>query len=217
MDRVKSCLLYNIGLIVSSDSLKNPVILNFIKEFSTIKGTSTILNSSVKTSSENAAFINAAMNTSRGQNDTHTSAGSHLGCIVVALALAEELDSKDEEVIAAILAGYEIIARIGANASSLVSEKGFRPTPIFALYGAVATASKLYELDRNTIAHAFSIATNMSAGLLQTWQDGSMEWQWQIAFAAKNGILAAKLAKYGVIGAKHAFEGENGFFRLTPG
>jgi 2-methylcitrate dehydratase PrpD len=63
---------------------------------------------------------------------------------------------------------------------------------------------------------ALAIAANLAGGSTQGIFEGSMEPYFQAAFAARNGILAARLAMAGAATAGEALEGEFGFF-LTYG
>ena len=43
--------------------------------------------------------------------------------------------------------------------------------------------------------------------------DGTDEWRYQVGVVARNGLVAAELARAGSVSAPHAFEGKSGFAR----
>ncbi|HST38520.1 MAG TPA: hypothetical protein VLK58_03385, partial [Conexibacter sp.] len=59
--------------------------------------------------------------------------------------------------------------------------------------------------------------SSSSGGLNQTWLDGSAEYRIQLGCAARDGLLAARLAAAGQRGARRWYEGEAGFARAFGG
>ena len=178
-----------------------------------------LLCSGVRVPVEHAAFANAVLVHARAQDDTHFSAKSHAGAVVIsaALAMAQRLGSSGSTVIPAIVAGYETAATVGEIVAASATERGFRASSVFGPLGAAATTAVLLGLDAEQTAHAISIAMSFSCGLNQTWIDGSTEWRWEVGIASRNGVLAAELAARGAHGATYAFEGAAGFARAFGG
>jgi 2-methylcitrate dehydratase PrpD len=54
---------------------------------------------------------------------------------------------------------------------------------------------------------------SFSGGVLQSFADGTDEWRYQVGVVARNGLVAAELARAGSVSAPHAFEGKSGFAR----
>jgi len=77
------------------------------------------------------AFANGVMFHSRGQEDTHGT--MHIGTTVIptALAVAEWKKSSGKDLLAAIIAGYEVAAAIGKELTPLTTPRGFRASPIY--------------------------------------------------------------------------------------
>jgi 2-methylcitrate dehydratase PrpD len=84
---------------------------------------------------------------------------------------------------------------------------------VFGTIGAAAAGASLRGLDAEGAANAIAIASSFSAGLNQTWIDGSSEYRFELGMAARNGILASQLAAAGYRGAEHWYEGDAGFAR----
>ena len=97
-----------------------------------------------------AALVNAAAAHGMELDDTHDESLSHPGAPVIATALAvgTATGATGEAVIAAIVAGYEVMARAGMAAGAAdIIEHGFHPTALFGGFGAATAAAKLYGLD----------------------------------------------------------------------
>jgi len=166
-----------------------------------------------KTSSAHAAFANAALLSGRVQGDSHPC--GHLGGVVLpaALAVAERSNASGEELLSAIIAGYEVALRIGRDHAADLSARGFRTTPCYGVLAAAVTAGRLMRFDGEGIANAIRLAVNFSGGLREYVDAGTGESPFQAAFAAKNGIHAAALVRCGTTAAPSALDGTAGFYR----
>ena len=112
-------------------------------------------------SSQYAALVNGTSSHSIEMDDVTTTSSLHPGVAAfpAALALAEELDASPRDVIAAVVAGYEVIMRVGdAINGSEAYKVGFHPTAVAGVFGAAAIGASLLRLDREHAAHALGIA-----------------------------------------------------------
>jgi 2-methylcitrate dehydratase PrpD len=182
-------------------------------------GRASVWLSGKTSSAANAAALNAALTTARGQNDTLQCIGGHLGCIVwpVALSLAQECDARASDVLAAAAAGFEVPAWLAGDAAPAAMRRGFRCTSLFGVFGAAATAARLLRLDAERTAHALGLAAQTAAGLTECYAQGSGEWIWQVASAARCGVQSALLAQQGYEAARRTLEGSQGFYRAYMG
>ncbi len=73
-------------------------------------------------------------------DDTHSDSVSHVSVVVcpAALATAEAQGSSGAELLAAIVAGNEVVTRVGTAASGLFHARGFHPTAICGIFGGTA-------------------------------------------------------------------------------
>ena len=168
---------------------------------------------------ERAVVTNSLAMGARAQHDEHPASISHLGSTILPplLAAAEQIAADGSTVLVAMVAGYEVGARIGAASVRRTSERGFRPTGLYGPFAGAAAVAKVRGLDAAGITTALAFAANASAGLTQTWLAGTDEWRYQTAFAARNGYVAAELAAEGLRGAPDSLEGANGFARAFAG
>lgn len=163
-----------------------------------------------------AALYNGALAHGNDYDDTHSESIIHIGGVVVptALAVAEKLGCSGRQLLTAVVAGYEVAARIGAAASKGLHAQGFHPTGVCGTFAAAATAGKLMGLDGDQLANAFGIAGSQAAGSLEFLTDGAWTKRMHPGWAAHAGIVAAGLARRGFKGPAFEFEGRYGLYAL---
>lgn len=175
----------------------------------------TLIGDATLVSAPAAALANGALVHGLDFDDTHQEALVHATAVVlpVALAVGEERDASGAEVLAAAIAGYELIARLGAAIAHGFHRRGFHATSVCGVFAAALIASKLYGLDRETTVNALGIAGSQASGSLEFLNTGSATKQIHPGWAAHAGILAARLAAAGATGPATILEGAHGLFR----
>lgn len=142
-------------------------------------------------------------------------AGVHPGAIVVpaALAAAQEVGASGRELLQAIIAGVEVVMRVGASTHHSAEPRGFHAPGLTGPFGAAAAAGRIYGLDGERMNAAFGIAASTAGGLMQFSAEGAgaMVKRLHIGRAAQSGIQAARLAALGLDGPRQALEGKKGF------
>jgi 2-methylcitrate dehydratase PrpD len=167
----------------------------------------------------NAAFANAMLCHGLDFDDTHSDSVSHVSTVVTpaALAAGEALGSSGADVLAAIVAGNEVVCRVGMAASGAFHRRGFHPTAICGVFGAVAAVARLEGLDEATTASALGIAGSFAGGLFAYLADGTPTKPMHPAWAAHGAHLAARLARHGASGPPSVFEGRFGLYHAFLG
>lgn len=163
-----------------------------------------------------AALLNGAFGHSLDFDDTHAASSLHPSAPVVsaAFAAAQMIGARGADVVAAILAGYEVCCRLGlALDPTKHYARGFHPTATAGTFGAAAAAGRVMGLDADAIARAFGVAGSQAAGSLQFLVNGAWNKRYQVGAAAMNGLMAAILAGEGFKGASEAIEGVHGFLK----
>lgn len=166
-----------------------------------------------RTSAARAAFVNAVRAHVLIRDDMHVESVCHIGTVVLPaiLALAEREDATGGDILAAIVAGYAVMARVGA---ALAATPGFtarfRPTGVSGTAGAAAAAARLLRLDAATAASAIALAVNQAAGLNEWPHAGGEEIYLHPAHAARAGVEAVALAAAGLRGSASVIEGRAG-------
>lgn len=182
-------------------------------------GKALLIGSGGRSGANAAAMVNGTSAHGYELDDTHDKSMSHPGAVVITTALAAgaETNATGRDVIAAIVVGYEVMARVGMAANALgVVERGFHPTATFGVFGAAAAAGRLYGLDAMGIAQAWGIGLSMSSGACQFAFEpkGTMVKRMHAGIPAHNGVIAAQLARLGIAAPVQSLEGDYGFLKL---
>ncbi|MEM9360860.1 MAG: MmgE/PrpD family protein [Pseudomonadota bacterium] len=182
-------------------------------------GKAQVISSSARTIPAIAALANGAMTHSYELDDTHDESMSHPGSVVIpaAVATAMEHGSSGRELLTAIVAGYEAIARIGAAANAKdVIETGFHPTGIFCGFGGAVAAARLRGLDATQTCHAWGHLLSLASGAMQFADEpsGTAVKRMHAGYAAHNAVLAVEMAAAGIAAPERAIDGRFGFLSL---
>ncbi len=172
---------------------------------------------------EDLAMWMAAAARTLDLDDGHRYAMAHPGVVIHGTAAALAVTQKTrkisgKELITAIVKGYEAYCWQGRliNPGAYL-KRGIDATCACGAGAAAVTASSLWGLDREQTQDALSLAASVAGGLNQSAIDGSAQKYLVAGFGAKIGIAAAELAKYGLGGPAHVFEGKLGFANaFTP-
>ena len=158
-----------------------------------------------------AALANAAASHVAEQDDLHNSSVLHPATVVFppALAVAQALGSSGGELLAAVVAGYEVGVRVGEFLGRS-HYRIFHTTGTAGTLAAAAAVGRLLALDGDRMAHAFGSAGTQAAGLWEFLREAADSKQLHTAHAAAAGLTAAYLAADGFTGAHRIFEGAQG-------
>jgi 2-methylcitrate dehydratase PrpD len=182
------------------------------------KKESTILGFGERVPAHMAAFANGAMAHALDFEDAHDLALVHPNAATVpaALAMAEAVgDVNGKNFIAALAVGCDVVCRLGLALEENPGEYGWYIPPILGSFGAAAAAGKLLNLDEAGILDAFSlILCQATCSAELRYSPHSDIRSVRDAFAAKAGVLSARLAQKGVRGFERPLEGKAGLFSL---
>ena len=184
-------------------------------------GEATVIGLDERLPAPHAALANGALCHALDFDDTHAGSISHITAVVgpAALAAAEAAGARGSELVAALVAGSEVVARIGAAAAPAYMQQGFHPTSVCGIFGATAAAARLASLDAEATANALGIAGSMASGLFEYLSDGSATKPLHAGWAAQGALMAVRLAARGATGPATVLEGRFGVlpthFRLA--
>lgn len=131
----------------------------------------------------------------------------------VALAVGEVTGATGQELLAAVILGGDVAARISVS-DRFDFDKSFEVCGTSNAFGATAIAGRLMGLDHAQLRNAFGILLNLMAGTFQGIWDGAHAFKQPGAVAAYNGILACELALRGFDGVRDALESRMGYFTM---
>lgn len=174
--------------------------------------------SGYRSSMRTAALINGLASHIVEFDDIYAPGTCHPGSPVIAAALsaATGLDKSGQDLLEAVVAGYEISNRV-ARALGIAHYKNWHTTGTAGTVGATAAISRLRELDPESMAQALATSSTMAAGLQHAFRGVSEIKPLHSGHAADAGFIATALARNGVLAANDMFEGETGLGQVMSG
>src|SRR5688572_1434759 len=161
-----------------------------------------------------AARVNAVMSDAAASDDSDLRNIVHAGTTACAtsLAVAEKTGSSGQEVLAAIVLGYEVAGRINGAMIGGLQKKGHHGCVVSAFAGAVA-AGHLMKLTQPRMAQAIAIIET-SMGGLHAAANTSVAREYHAGLAAMLGVNAAQAAQLGFEAEEKILETGRGFFEV---
>jgi 2-methylcitrate dehydratase PrpD len=169
-----------------------------------------------------AALANGALaHAFEMDNLTWPSTGVHPGATLLTsgLAVAQERGIGGRALITAIVAGAEVMIRIGRATKHSNESRGFHAPGTTGPFGAAIACGKLMGFDSERMRNALGIAGSLACGLLEFARagTGAMVKRLHLGRAAESGVLAANLAGAGFTGPASVLDGEFDPHELTNG
>jgi len=200
-------------------------VLEHCHTHSTPAGPATLWGFGRASSALDAAFGNAVLTHALLHDDTDLEAG-HVACQVVPAVIAaagdcrgRSLPSDGRDLIAAVVAGYEVMWRASACGGVVKGslDRSFRGFIINGSLGAAAAAARAFRLDAHGHCAAISCAANSISGLLEPVGVASIERSVMAGNNSRAGLHAAMLARGGLKGTSTILEGPQGYFQAVGG
>jgi 2-methylcitrate dehydratase PrpD len=179
------------------------------------RGVSRILGTKERTSPELAALANGVAAHALDYDDMCFVSLAHPSCVLVpaAIAAAEIAHAPGRMLIDAYVAGFELECRLGnAMNPKHYHERGWHCTSSIGTLGAAAAAARILGLDLTATGHALGIAASAACGLKENL--GTMVKPLHAGMAARNGIMAARLAQQGFTASERALDGPQGYLAV---
>ena len=186
-------------------------LTRFLESMGPGEGPSELLIHRRRSSPLIAAMANAAASHFAEQDDVHNGSVFHPAAVVfpAALAVAQALGSSGAELLASVVAGYEVGIRVGEFLGRS-HYKVFHTTGTAGTFAAAAAVGRLLRLSPEQMQHALGSAGTQSAGLWEFLRDAADSKQLHVAHAAGAGLSAAYLAQAGFTGARRILDGPQG-------
>ena len=175
----------------------------------------TVIGGKLRASPTMAALANGTLAHALDYDDMGSFGHPSVVLLPPVLALGEKRGASGREVLNAYVIGFEVAANLSAASHYVQTERGFHSTVFFGTMGATAAAARLLKLDVEQTVMALGIAGSMPGGVVQNF--GTMVKPLHAGMAARNGVLAALLAKKGYTGTDSIFESKIGFFSTYVG
>lgn len=205
-DLAQRALLDTLGVALAGrDENASRRIIDFVRGIGASPRCS-VWGTGLSSSATEAALANGVMAHVLDYDDVGNRAQGHVSAVLypALLAAAEQSRADGATLLAAYGVGFEVWARL-ARAMPMLHLKGWHPTAVLGTLGAAAAVAHLWRLDAQQSAMALAIAASSAAGLTQNF--GTDTKSLHVGQAARQGLLAADLARHGFTGAPDVFDG----------
>ncbi|MCC6531255.1 MAG: MmgE/PrpD family protein [Burkholderiales bacterium] len=217
IEHMKLSVLDSIGVCLHGVTLPWTRHVQAMVEAEGARAQASIYGSGRKTSVANAVLVNATAGHAFELDDIHKESIIHPGSLAlpVALAFAEAQGAASgRDLLTAMIAGYEVGARVGNAATVRLLLKGFHPQGTSGVFAATAAAARMLGLDAAHTVHAFGIAGSQAGGLMAA-QEGAMVKRLHCGRAAQSGVYSVLLAQRGFTGIEDVLEAAYGGYLVT--
>lgn len=219
LDKAKLIILDTLGISLASSTMD---FGRMVIEVSRALGgppQSLIIGTPWRVAAANAVLANGTLAHGLDYDDTLEEAVVHTGCCVVttAMAVGEEMGSTGRQILDAVVAGIEVMGKLGLAVPGKFPARGFHSTGLCGTFGAAAAAGKLYGLSISQMMDSFGICGSQSSGILECLRDGTWSKRLHAGWAAHAGVISTLLAARGFRAPHSVFEGRHGFYRAFAG
>ena len=176
-----------------------------------------IVGTRLLTSPVNAALGNGMLAHADETDDSHAPSRTHPGCAVIpaALCIAESERTSGEQLIRAVVLGYDVAARVNYSVGPDALAATSRSThSLGGSFGAGAAAGALLRLDARQVRHMLSFCAQQASGVgCHVRDQDHVEKAFDFGgMPARNGVTAATMVAAGMTGVDDVFSGERNFF-----
>jgi 2-methylcitrate dehydratase PrpD len=219
--QAKRCVLETVGC--SLGGARTPPMQAAIRSVQRLAegGCATVVGRNMMAAPDRAAFLNG-ISANALDFDGGIVRQGHYGPTVIssAIAIGELVEAPGSRILSAIIAGYEVVARVGMALRATPQRRelvsGYGP---YQGFGSVAAAGHLLRLTPDQMVHAlgtYGAFAPVPSTKQCNWNNRPLSWtKDMVAWPSMSGINAALLAESGFLGPRSIFEGEKGFFRMA--
>ena len=213
-ERAAVAVCDTVGVILAGASEPAPRIVRATIT-SDSRGNCRILGTGERASAADAAFANGVAAHALDFDDMCFVSMAHPSCALVpaALATAEAAATSGRAVLDAYIVGFELECRLGLVMNPRhYHTRGWHCTSSIGTLGAAAAAARILKLTPAAAAHALGIAASLACGLKENI--GTMVKPLHAGVAARNGVMAARLAQQGLTASEIAIDGPQGYLAV---
>ena len=218
VDMTKQCVLDTLGVAIGASTLapEAGILAEYVRDLGG-RPEATLLGFGGKAPAPWAAFVNGSLGHMLDYDDLGESGHPGIVTIPVALAVAEKLGGvSGRELITAVAAGMDLMTRLtqAIDVPDWTMTEGWFATQLLGFVAGAATAGRLLGLDEEQMENALGIGFNQMSGSRQMAVGAATHMRsMQAGFSGQGAILAAELARRGIIGSKEIVEGRYGFYK----
>jgi 2-methylcitrate dehydratase PrpD len=204
----KTALLDCLGVTLAGSQEECAKICAQIARQEAGAGEATVFAQGFKSSAIQAAFANGTAAHALDYDHSFYMGQPTAGLIPAIIALGESVGVRGRDLLEAYVVGFEVTGKIVKPIPN-EARGSWHSTGVLGTLAAALACAKLLKLDFEKVQMALGMSTSMASGIVCNY--GTMTKPLHSGLAARNGVLAAKLAQSGYTANSHALEAENGF------
>ena len=217
--RCRDLLLDQLGCQLIGASMQwNQPVYRFVKDTKS-GGPARIVKYGDRVPLDDAVLVNGTFAQGCELDDYYDQGGGHPGAasVPVILALAQKQRVTGQELMTAMVAGYEVGWRVGRALLPELMRRGYHAQSAVGVFIAAAAAGKILRLAPEQMTHALAIAGSHAGGTMEYDQSGGEVKRLHNGMACCGGLRSALLAQRGLTGPPTIFEGERGILKVMSG
>jgi 2-methylcitrate dehydratase PrpD len=141
-------------------------------------------------------------------------------CVIpAALAAGEAVGASGTRLVEAIVAGYEVMHRVGLALGTEPAMRGFHTTSLIAPVACAVAAGKVMQIDLDQLYSAVGLACSAASGVksFAAGRGGGMVKRLHLGRSAEAGVRSAQLAARGFLGPPFALDSRFGLLEVFGG
>lgn len=221
VDNAKACLLDALGCgIFGSGQIWSRLLADEMLADGT-SGHGTVIGRQKQLSAPAAALCNGTAIHGFELDDLIAESITHPAACVIpaAIAAAEAVDASGARLLEAIVAGYEVMHRVGLALGTEPARKGFHTTSLVAPIACAVAAGKVMSLSLDQLLSAAGLACSAASGIksFAAGHGGGMVKRLHLGRSAEAGVRMAQLASRGFLGPPFGLDSRFGLLEVFGG
>src|SRR5688572_28588805 len=210
LDTAKTAIMSCLGVAVAGGTEESARIAGRMAREDGGRATSTVYGQRLKLPTAQASLVNGIASHAHDFDHSFVVGGQPTASIIpAAFTVGESVGASGARVLEAYVAGFEVVAAL-LLALQNAGGAGWHANGTVGVFGAAAASGTLLGLTPAQIETALVIAASMASGVTANF--GTMTKPWHVGQAARNGVLAAQLAKARFTANTQTLDARNGFF-----
>lgn len=214
-DLTKRCFLDTLGAIIAGSTAPGcKEVVEIVKAWGGTKE-STIAVFGERVPAPNAIWANSTMGRAQ-EVDCFSATGDHadVSAVPAALAMSEVMGRiTGKDAITAIILAIDFNIRLRLATGRFVGETPWT-AGTYAPFPSVIVAGKLMRMSESQFLNAAGFAFAQLSNTIQGNSEGALSVRVHNGMGARNGFIAALLAKKGITGPHDILEGKYGYYRI---
>jgi 2-methylcitrate dehydratase PrpD len=221
VERAKTCLLEAVGCgIFGSSQPWSRILLSEMAE-EAAPGICSVFGASNTLAAPAAALVNGTAIHGFELDDLIAESITHPAACVIpaALAAGEAANASGVQLLEAIVAGYEVMHRVGLALGTEPAKRGFHTTSLVAPVACAVAAGKVMKLGIDELYSAVGLACSAASGVksFAAGRGGGMVKRLHLGRSAEAGVRSAQLAARNFLGPPFALDSRFGLLDVFGG